>query len=604
MSLHLARTGPYVPWRVCIGYVLLSACDNIAYSQVTLPSPVFIQCELTATEINDFIKAAQPIVAANVPDNDSFPTTGVPGQDVACPFHRAAMRMFLWLTSRQDETSNDSYVFWSQDLFHDVVPAASSGPHNVVRPAIAETSQVPRVLSVTIKQSGPAGVTTVFDDTGRMYSVVRPALVQQTTGAPPKIIEEFTVDNDCLTITVRAADRSRYVIKNEARRPSPGSARLLDKDRKHITFSGKCITVNGMRVPLDRRGIAVDLDTGQADEHVLMSADGRLLYYGIRINGVYQRLHEKFDSIDPRPTKFPSTKIEVDMLQGNAPILGAKALTVSIKTSWIDVCAGITDDACTQARTKYKEKYLTLDASIPTYEPSPPPPASATLLVKQKPETPTTLALLGMHVAFTVQGVPGMVWSTFEHVNNARNVDCSYSVDEVHQKSKPFDGAGEWLLAGGTQTCNQTNAKKANVPRMIMDGDNIKPVMDQTIGAADVCRRSPWGTFERPDSKHPVPNALMIAINASLQQAFMAQQPADVRRNYMLVGTTWWPGGTMPPRQNSSYHGAKSLANSTMETFKQNEANDCLTCHRDDSSGAPLLNVSHVWRQLHPSPQR
>ena len=84
----------------------------------------------------------------------------------------------------------------------------------------------------------------------------------------------------------------------------------------------------------------------------------------------------------------------------------------------------------------------------------------------------------------------------------------------------------------------------------------------------------------------------------------MAHVPADVRRNYMLVGTTWWPDNTMPPRNNRNHHGAKSLANATMETFQQDENNNCLTCHRDGSSRAPLLNVSHVWRQLHPPPAR
>jgi hypothetical protein len=38
-----------------------------------------------------------------------------------------------------------------------------------------------------------------------------------------------------------------------------------------------------------------------------------------------------------------------------------------------------------------------------------------------------------------------------------------------------------------------------------------------------------------------------------------------------------------------------------METVQQGKNNNCLTCHRGDDPRAPLLNVSHVWKRLHPS---
>src|SRR5262249_13292083 len=111
----------------------------------------------------------------------------------------------------------------------------------------------------------------------------------------------------------------------------------------------------------------------------------------------------------------------------------------------------------------------------------------------------------------------------------------------------------------------------------------------------------PWGTYQPAEFGFYLErNPTMIAVNRSLMNAFAAQAPADVRKNYMLVGTTWSAGTAMPSSNNLRHQGASSLANSTMETFKQNGQTNGLTCHRDETPNAPLVNVSHIWRQLHP----
>src|SRR5205085_11152332 len=173
----------------------------------------------------------------------------------------------------------------------------------------------------------------------------------------------------------------------------------------------------------------------------------------------------KFNSMRPQPTKFPSSLVEVERIDNTLP--DAKALVIETKTSWIDVCGGIPYDNCDTERKKYDGKYITLDAQIiPTYVP--PSPNNGSILLKG-PDKKTTLALLGMHVTFTANGNPkgfaGMLWSTFEHVNNARNV--AYSYDPLGQQPpKPFDGGGDWLLAGSATSCSKDNAdaKKVNIP--------------------------------------------------------------------------------------------------------------------------------------------
>jgi hypothetical protein len=74
-------------------------------------------------------------------------------------------------------------------------------------------------------------------------------------------------------------------------------------------------------------------------------------------------------------------------------------------------------------------------------------------------------------------------------------------------------------------------------------------------------------------------------------------QLSDVRKNYILIGTTWFDDGRP---------GMERLANSTMETFVQ-PAN-CLACHqpidgnmlgtvRSNGEGAGL---SHIFGVLNP----
>ena len=586
-----------VRWIAC-GLVL--GLPNTSYSQVTLPEPVLTECWLVATDINSFIKPAQSTVARNVPHNNEFPNdVGENGHNHDCRFHRAAIRMFLWLTARLKEGRNDSYVFNSKPLFYDV--PGPPGGHRGMLPASAALANS---LNVTIAQSGPGGITTVFDDTGRMHIVVQPVHVQATEMAPARNIQDFTVEDDGLTIKVRAGLHT-FIVKNEAQPLTLGQPKLLDKDGKVIAFGGKTTSVNEMPLPLDRDDRVVDYNPGQAGriQRVLMTEDRRLVYYGIRVNDVYRRFHQTFNNASPK--KFPSTKQEVDDLQRDKHLLGAKALTVAVKTSWIDVCYGLSYHECGEARKTYREKYLTLDANIPTYTPSPPPPAPPTLLVRQKKEKPTTLALLGMHVAFTVPGFPGMLWSTFEHVNNARNVRYAYWDPAQHDQWQKEDGGGKWLLAGSDISCRDDNVETANRPRMVMSGRNIIAVNKHTtIGPSNVCRKSPWGTYHPSEFYYyRVRNPTMIAINRSLQKAFEAHAPADdVRNNYLLLGATWWlPGDEMAPRSNVDHKGVNALTNSTMETFQQSAKTNCLTCHRDDNPKAPLLNVSHIWRQLHPT---
>jgi len=66
------------------------------------------------------------------------------------------------------------------------------------------------------------------------------------------------------------------------------------------------------------------------------------------------------------------------------------------------------------------DNYITMTATIPTYDKSDPN--------KWTPngQQSAKLAMVGMHVVGSANGHPELIWATFEHVGNAPNAAYSY----------------------------------------------------------------------------------------------------------------------------------------------------------------------------------
>ena len=77
----------------------------------------------------------------------------------------------------------------------------------------------------------------------------------------------------------------------------------------------------------------------------------------------------------------------------------------------------------------------------------------------------------------------------------------------------------------------------------------------------------------------------------------------DVRKNYIMIGATWTIDGKRPAGSNEV--GTNTLANSTMETFKQNI--NCFGCHTGPASDPNVMlgdanggGLSHIWGKINP----
>jgi hypothetical protein len=328
------------------------------------------------------------------PNNDKCS----PGITERCAFYKQAEQMFIWLTSAPPPNyGNGRYVFMSP-VFK-AISASANGQRNLISQPDAFVSG--EILDVTLAQTGPHGSAVVFDAKGEMYELIHPAWVSTAAGA---LIE-------VLRTQISREGKPLFIGKDNHPIRIDKDARLLDSNLTAIIPTDKTIVVGGIRYQIDSQGKAIAYSTGQADKSVLMTQSGKLVYYGILVNDVYTYFHEVKYRPNQAISDFPTTREEIEQLGQTFP--DVDALIVAVKTAWVEVRD--------EEKENYKGRFLTIDASIRPYTETEP----------KCPWTPArqrsaVLALVGMHVAFSAKKQPGMIWATFEHVDNARNLKYHY----------------------------------------------------------------------------------------------------------------------------------------------------------------------------------
>ncbi|MBC8753215.1 hypothetical protein H2O64_00945 [Kordia sp. YSTF-M3] len=356
-------------------------------------------------------------------------------------------------------------------------------------------------------------------------------------------------------------------------------------------------------------GLFVDTEEGQATDDVLMAQNGSLIYYISMVNDVYaQYLNGVANSGGSvSGSEFPTTQDQLNTIIAFAATQGItvkdpNTLTIEIKTSWVDA------DQLTNA-----DDYITMNAIVPTYDTSNDQKWVPNGTGEKK------LAMIGIHIVGTIDGHPEMVWATFEHVNNAPNLEYTYLDTESNTKTQAADTGNDWLLNSDSSnsTYNQSHmifcnsdelkAKKCDELNTIVAKDS------NTISASNTKMTKPWGAANEgaPNAENDTPaasNSEVISINNSVLGQLVA---GDLRKNYIFIGATWTDGGAAP--DGTSYSstntapgvaiGTSQLANSTMETYAQNGASyalygTCFSCHHSASPGLKPSDLSHIYSEL------
>ena len=591
----------------------------------TLPADAARACTVKSEDFARFFESGTVTANGIVLPADSLNFPDQPN----CSFYEWSWHMFLWLTSPAPFNYGGGGRVFNSGVFFDVSPLSSNGKRSLTAlgdaPGDGPNSGLRRKVGMTLNvrnaKPGAHGLPASVDKSGKLIELQRVQLGPNGRALIPtesgKLIEfeRIKLGEKGKPIFL---DKSGTPIRNK--RASNGNAIVLDKFGEPVELADMKSGPRGEPVFLNPFGDVIGIDQGQAASNggngVLIAQNGSLVYYATMVNDVYAAFVRGTDLSDagppqkgivPRPTRFPTTFADLASITRfhGTGFPDAKALAVEIKTAWVE-SVGLD-----------KSKYITIKATIPTYNKS-----STTRWTPAEPKE-TELALVGIHVVGStggnfdpstgITGHPEMIWSTFEHIGNAPNATYDYvsSANNImSKKTVPQDTGGAWLFSSSFVS------PPFNVHRASFDAatQDIIAEQGQTIGPSEVLRWKPWGAASdlRPNPAVPDPagsNTEIISINNNIVGML---SNSDIRKNYILTGATWTvKGGNpigpfVPPfvpeefRPTGMEVGTDRLANTTMETFQQGinglhdpTSSNCFTCHKSNTT-----EVSHIFKSL------
>jgi hypothetical protein len=342
--------------------------------------------------------------------------------------------------------------------------------------------------------------------------------------------------------------------------------------------------------------------TQAGGRQVLVDRKGHAIYYGIHMNKAFVDFvkeneltnAEAIKAADPN-LAFPTTK---DM--------------VELKTAWM-----IVDDAAPPAN------FITTRAKVATLK-----------VVNNRIEEDrtnlreVTVALIAIHVVYTLPGHPEFIWSSFQHIdaNQVPDVAPSAAALPAQTRANVVPSMKDHLLYKGGTPVSAANA-----------GVLLGPMFDpatQTFAAAQ--QSSIYRIF--PGSKSTDPQidddvSAMTDNMIAMLKARAAQIPAyDKRPNYFIVGAIWQdrpektfklnnvltnPRNVGPDNPASITGGEDTMSSTAMESFTQGSDSfpNCFSCHdsrtatatgvpsaRDSTAAVTLqpklINVSHIFNEV------
>ncbi len=591
------------------------------------PSPT---CTVPAATFQTWF-APNPITAngAVQPANSvSFPNTP------NCSFYQWAMQDFLWLTSPTTSAYGGSGLILDSPAFFDVSPPV--GSEGGARTLLPHTAGFIHPLALRAAQADAQGLQITFDASGAPIQVQpaeRGAVLTVVNAAGQRVqVAHAKLGPNGKPILLDSNGTVIQALPSGGVKPQVRLGKVKAEIPTMITATR--FIIDGIPIFVDPSLAVIDVEQGEADTNGVLeaqtSANGSLIYYATIVNDVYAYYLTGFkDGAISLPGDgictpsggspcFPTTGAQLSQIvsfaTGHTTFPDANALAIEIKSAWV-VAAGLPN----------LSSYITMNATIPTYNPSVPPPPGTTTLTATGQQT-VQLALVGMHVVGSASGHPEMIWATFEHVNNAPTGTYSYvnasnatvSVNQnVSQVPTIGGSSAPWLFSS-------TSASTFNIQNMSVNAFSTPATITANgppaLGTISPSNTIRWKAFGGASDVDPNPidastaasNTEIIAINNSVQSMLIS---GDVRANYILTGATWTVFGGAPTGSGASQAscasspttgcpvGTSALSNTTMETYDQgkdttlaNGGTNCLTCH----SGGNTTVVSHVFAGIKP----
>jgi hypothetical protein len=372
---------------------------------------------------------------------------------------------------------------------------------------------------------------------------------------------------------------------------------------------------------------------------IVVDQKGHALYYGIFVNQAYASFMAE------------NGLTTANDVQNADPRLFFPAGVVEFKSAWQD----ITDEPAEAYAT-----YIQTDGIIPRLSKGP----TGEILEDRNDPVPGTrrMALLALHVVYTLPGHPEFIWASFEHSLGAPDTsakDLKRDVAPTFEQQNPSDAdpdnvrvtqvvnAKDFVLYKGGTPANRANQP---IPETSLNLDEEK----QSFPGQQT---SIYRMFPASKSNTIDADAAISSLNFNVGQLFAAKRGVlgrnDRRSNYRLVGAAWMDkpdyftldhtianddtsalvrqGGDAAKRATaladiaangsdsafSVLAGEDSLSSTAMESFTQGPGSfsNCFACHNTQAvtaRGIPsakdttspvllnpkLLNVSHILSQF------
>ncbi|MBC8053495.1 MAG: hypothetical protein H7Y13_10570, partial [Sphingobacteriaceae bacterium] len=497
-------------------------------SALTVILVVMWQCSTTTTDAVYNNQLPQDAMESCTVTQDSFKTwfandtiseNGLvtPANSVAfphrnnCDFYQWSERMFLWITS-----TDKGRLVLESPVFYGVSPADSAGN----RTFIPHTAGSALRMTSSIRKHGPNRLPVMKDKQGRLFEVENvgsakneTSMVKDATGKTVQVAHLKIASG-----TIQFIDKSGKIITR------PKAIIKHSKNRDHIVHQ---FNVGKKSIFLDASGNIIESESGQATGDALMTQNGSLVYYLTMANDVYAwYLTGGLTNGNIDTAQFPTTAAQRNSIcayaRKNGVVLpDSNALAMEIKSSWVEA-ATITKESL--------NNYVTVQAVIPTYT------KSDSIWVPSGEKT-ATMALVGMHVVGSVAGHPEMIWSTFEHKNNAPNAAYDYLTKDNKVKVVPQDGGGGWLFSSDAADTAANISHITNIynQNTFATSDTLFAKPNQTISASNTQRLFPFGVamghVPNPEDKSSAAsNSELISINNAIQRLLVGN---DVRKNYL-----------------------------------------------------------------------
>jgi hypothetical protein len=558
--------------KLALAAAAMTLVVGIAYAltEQTLPPDAGSNCatSLTPAEFNAWFESGAVSLNGAVKPANSVTFPDIPN----CSFYEWSEQMFLWLTSpAPPRYGGGGGLVMNSPAFYDVTPPDEN---TGIRQFVPHKSGFLRVFNLRSSQKGILDLPVIMEKRTLRLLEILPTVTSRE--GLPMVADQK--GNQLEVRSVRWTTDGKPVLFDRSGREILGPRAILEPqfakkiERLGVFDRSELI----QRIILDKSIITLDLfgnfpetEQAMADGTILMAQNGSLVYYALTVNNVFALYRTMQGASVPAGTQFPVTQADLDAIEdfatlnGHAPVIDPEALAIEIKSAWIE-SSSLADPS----------KFIQMKAVVPTYDTSNPND-----WVQNGTKT-TMLAMVGMHVVGSTKGHPEMLWGTFEHVSNGPLETYNYS-KTPSGTTTIADGpyVGDWLFSANGST------GPFNEPHMIVGGPgHVTSLSPFTVSPSDTRREKPWGL----DSSAANGNAQVISLNNTVRSLL---DPADVRKNYVHVGTTWTIFGAPP--NGSNQVGTNKLSNTTMETYTQGA--NCFACH-----GTNTTAVSHIFDSTDP----